>query len=1367
MDDIILLSNSVAPACVLFHRLLHAEQTLFMSHLSLNLLGGFEVTRDAEPVTGFRTDKVRALLAFLAVESSRPHRRSVLAAMFWPEATEQNAGHNLSQSLVQLRRVLGETKKADPAPFLLVTPRALQFNENSDYQLDVGRFRHLLGLIDRHVHSDGAGCETCQAWREQAAELYRGDLLAGLYVSDSTAFEEWRTVLQEDLRQQALELFRSLSTFYEKRGKLERAQEYSRRQIALDPWQEEAHIQLMRLMVQNGQAAAALKQFESFRQRLAEELGLEPSAEMMRFYETIRSGTNPVKTAEVESSWLAGQGEQRQVTTLVCSRRLLEEGEDLAEQAGVCERFCEPIFSRFGGRRAPRQGATCLVYFGYPQAYEDAARRAVHSGLAMIKTGSADGEPARIGIHTGAIMIGEMHGPRWQDRDLTGVALEVARDCQRQAGPGQVVITADTRRLLQDSFLLEAVDTPIFKLTGEPVSLYLVRGETDLQNWLAGTQRQTSFVGRAAEINLLKASYEKVLRGRGQIVLVSGEPGIGKSRLLRELKGETGIPWLVARCQPHLQNNSLSPLIGILEQLLGFETVDSPETRLEKLSGALAWYDLQRPSAVWSLSLLLGLPTQTPPPEVITKAQREQMRQLLMTLLQKRSAQQPFVLVIEDIHWSDPSTVEWISHSLGFLANIPCLTVLTARPAFDPARLMTKEGQSGLLRLVLNPLPVEQVEDMVTQLVGDSRFEEIYRRHIIDHTDGVPLFVEEMTKMLLERPGLRNASSPGAGIPVSLRDSLAARLDFLGQAKETAQWAAVQGREFNMAVLRACVPYDHSRLETDILRLIEAELIAPLPRTSTDPRYSQGDDLVSNKKSKKAGVQNRYQFKHALIQEVAYASMLRGHRQEVHRQIAKVLEEKSSQDAVTQPEILAQHFANSGSSSKAVEYWLLAGDLAIAKGATLEAHNFFENALANARLVPESEQGSVAVARCQLALGHLLRLRGEYDSALLQLEAARSAYAALDDRARLSQALAEIGIIHVFKADYPAAQMFLEESLDLARAVDDRVGMAQAINYLGTTAYYQSDYARARQCYEESLELRKALGDQRAIANSLNNIGLLATAQGDFDTARQRHEESLALRRKLGNKQGIADSLNNLGVLAENLRDYRAARTYYEESLDLCREIDDKWQIALLLSNLGSVAANLGDYSTAEKMLDESLSLKRDMSDKRGIAVSTCLLGDIKLRQSQISAAETYYKNSQSLAQEIGEKHYQNLARLGLGFVALTQGEFQTAQQSLLECLKILNEIGDEANSIEALIGLADVFTCLGEELRAAKILGATQEMLDGKVQFLLTSRPYYDQAIDSARAALGEAAYEAACREGSQMKVEDVIALAEEARGY
>jgi DNA-binding SARP family transcriptional activator len=689
----------------------------------------------------------------------------------------------------------------------LITPQAVQFNLNSDCRLDVTHFRELLRLVEHHRHLEAASCEVCAQWLGQAAELYRGDLLTGLFVPDSVAFEEWRLVQQEILHRQALDTLRQLSVYYERRGKFDQVQEYARRQIALEPWSEEAYLQLMRALVQNRQTSAALKQYEIYQSTLVDELGINPSAEITAFYEHINSG-KPVQL-EIsqprtgETAWLSSQGERKQVTALVCSRSIEADPEELHAQLSKCEQHCEGIFNRFGGRRAVRQGESCLVYFGYPQAYEDAARRAVHSALAVAAALGKDGG-VRIGIHTGIMTVGEKRGRRWQDRDLIGKAPEIASDCLRFAGSGEVIITKETQHLVQDAFDLQARRSQVAGTQEQSADVYHVRGESSSQSrleWLAQTQRLPALTGRQEELAQLRASHEKILHGKGQVIILRGESGIGKSRLVWELEKSVpivGVPitgeqknlppvlWITGRCLPYNQNTGLYPIIGLLEGLLGFQTGDSSDIRREKLKRILSRYQLNRPLTIWLLSLLIGLPTDAPHPETITKAQREQMRQVFIALLQKYAAEQPLVLVIEDLHWSDPSTIEWLGQSLDSLASIPCLTLLTARPGFNPVWLAQQNLNPALLMLSLSPLQPEQAEAMVMNLAGDNILDENIRRTIVRQTDGVPLYLEELTRVVLERRITKANVNKLAEIPATLLDSLVARLDHLGKTKETA-----------------------------------------------------------------------------------------------------------------------------------------------------------------------------------------------------------------------------------------------------------------------------------------------------------------------------------------------------------------------------------------------------------------------------------------------------------------------------------------------------------------------------------------------------------------------------------------------------
>jgi DNA-binding SARP family transcriptional activator/class 3 adenylate cyclase len=829
--------------------------------------------------------------------------------MFWPEASEKKAAHSLSQGLLHLRKALGG-EGSNPVPFLLITPQDVQFNTFSDYHLDAARFRELLNLSDRHSHADQRNCEICHGWLQEAASLYRGDLLSGLFLPNCEKFEEWRLVQQEELHHQALEALEQLAAYCEQRGEWDLVQEYSRKQLVLEPWRESAHHRLMGALVQNGQQSSALKQYDTYCQILSDELGLEPSGEIRKYYEQIRSGKSvpAAPSSTGESIWIPGPGERRQVTTLVCSRTTSADLEEGPEQELACERYCEPIFKRFGGRRAPRQGAACLVYFGYPQAFEDAARRAVHSGLAMAPAQEGV-EAARIGIHTGVTLVGEGRTPRWQDRDLSGLSLDIARDCHRWARPGQVLITESTFRLVQDAFRAEELPIVLPAEPGKSLSTYRVEEEPGIQSrldWLAETQRLTPYTGREADLDQLEASYGELLHGKGMVVLVSGEAGNGKSRLLWELKrkleGNRTTPggfgdhhpvlWLESHCLPHYQNTNLYPIIGLLERLIGIQPEDNLDIRRDKLKGMLAWYGMNRPATVWLLSSLLGLQTESPGIQTVTAVQREQMRQACVELIQKRAAEQPLILLIEDLHWSDPSAVDWIEQSSAALAKSPCLVLLTARPGFTLAKLVRQELQPALLQLNLVPLAQQQVEEMVSRMVGDTQLEADLFQHIITHTDGIPLYIEELAKALLEHPTRRSKTGTGIkgvpGIPATLQDSLVARLDALGTAREMAQWAAVLGREFDLPALQACVPYEEHRLQDDLARLIQAELISPVEASGKEAAPVPSVKQPGRKRSSKAPV--RYSFKHALLQDAIYDSLLKRTRREYHRRIAETLQ---------------------------------------------------------------------------------------------------------------------------------------------------------------------------------------------------------------------------------------------------------------------------------------------------------------------------------------------------------------------------------------------------------------------------------------------------------------------------------------------
>jgi class 3 adenylate cyclase len=639
----------------------------------------------------------------------------------------------------------------------------------------------------------------------------------------------------------------------------------------------------------------------------------------------------------------APEAERRQLTVLFCdlvgSTQLSGQldPEDLRTVVRAYQEAAAEIIERYEGHIAQYLGDGLLVYFGYPVAHEDDAKRAVHAGLGIVQaiatlntrlaTQYSVQLAVRLGIHTGPVVVGVMGGGGRHEHLALGETPNIAARLQGLAPANTVVISAVTARLVQGTFHLEDLGTHTLHGVTEPMVVSRVCG------LLATPSRDEEFfpatvpvlVGREEESGLLRRRWDQSTAGLGQVVFISGEAGIGKSALVEGLRAQVraaGLPRIAFRCSPYHTTSALYPMITHLEHLLQFEQDDPPATKLAKLEAGLRPYPLPLDEGVPLLAGLLSVPLPAERYAPLTLTPQQQKQQTLDTLvawLAAEAERQPVLVAWEDLHWADPTTLEVLGLVIEQAPTVPMLHVLTARPAFNPPW----PPRSHMTPLVLTRLERPQVEALITQRAGGKTLPAEVVQYIVAKTDGVPLYVEELTKMLLTSALLREEADQyvltgplhTVAIPDTLQDALMARLDQLKRAKEVAQLGAVLGREFAYELLAAIAPQDEETLQAGLAQLVRAALL-----------YQRGRPP-----------RTRYVFKHALIQDVAYASLLKSTRQQVHQQIAQVFEARFPALVETQPELVAQHYTAAGCAEQAVVYWQRAGQHASDRVAPVEA----------------------------------------------------------------------------------------------------------------------------------------------------------------------------------------------------------------------------------------------------------------------------------------------------------------------------------------------------------------------------------------------------------------------------------------------
>jgi class 3 adenylate cyclase/predicted ATPase len=758
----------------------------------------------------------------------------------------------------------------------------------------------------------------------------------------------------------------------------------------------------------------------------------------------------------------APEAERRQLTVLFCdlvdSTMLASQldPEDWREVVRAYQDTCAKVIQRYEGYIAQYLGDGLLVYFGYPLAHEDDAQRAVRAGLGMVEALSQLNTrlerergvhlAVRIGIHTGLVVVGEMGGGSRQEYLALGDTPNVAARLQGLAAPDTVVISAATHRLVQGYFTAADLGPQTLKGVAAPMPVYHILGASPAQSRLevAAPTGLTPLVGRESEVALLLERWAQSQAGLGQVVLLSGEAGIGKSRLvevLRERALSQGATRLVFRCSPYHQQSALFPVIEHLQQVLAWGRDDTPAAKLDMLERTLQAHGLAPDEAVPLVAALLSVPIPAgryPAVALTPQQQRQQTMGAVVAWLLADAGRQAILAIWEDLHWADPSTLELLGLIIDRVPTARLLMLMTARPEFRPPWA----PRSHLTQLTLGRLTRAQVETMVRQLTGGKPLPAEVLAQVVAKTDGVPLFIEELVKMLLESGLMQEEAEcyaltgplPPLAIPSTLHDSLMARLDRLATAKAVAQLGAVLGREFAYELIRAVAPMDEATVQQGLAQLVDAELL-----------YQRGSPLPT-----------QYLFKHALIQETAYQSLLKSTRQHYHQRSAQVLATQFPEVVETQPELVARHYTEAGLTEQAIPHWQRAAQQALQRSANPEAIDHSRTALELLKTLPQLPNRDQQELDLQIILGRsLMATQGfaapEAESAYAR---ARELCEEIGDSPQLFPVLHGMWRLYVNRPELHRARESGEQLLALAERGQDPTLLLEAHRVLGQTKFW-------------------------------------------------------------------------------------------------------------------------------------------------------------------------------------------------------------------------------------------------------------------------------------------------------------------------
>jgi class 3 adenylate cyclase/tetratricopeptide (TPR) repeat protein len=1010
------------------------------------------------------------------------------------------------------------------------------------------------------------------------------------------------------------------------------------------------------------------------------------------------------------------EGERRQLTVMFCdvvdstalSERL--DPEDLLDLMRSYQSVCVGAISSFDGYVAKYLGDGVLAYFGYPAAHEDDAARAARAGLAIVEklrcAQLRDSIHVRVGIHTGLVVAGEMGSGEYPEhRAIVGETPNFAARLQEQAAPDSVVISPATYNLVAGLFECEEIGQRMLKGISSPSLLYRVVRESQAHSRFEVAVRSglTPLVGREHELGLLRERWQDARQGNGQVVLVSGEPGIGKSRLVQMLGQEAlteGAKRLEFRCSPYHQNSAFYPIIDHLQRFLEFEREELAESKLDKLARMLSTYRFTEPDTLALMASLLSLPV---PANVASLAlspqkEREKTRAALVAWTIAEAEKAPVYYVWEDLHWADPSSLEGLSILLDQVPAIRLFAVWSFRPDFRPPW----PPRSHIVHLMLARLGQREVETMAERITGGKPLPVEVMQEVAKKTDGIPLFVEELTRTVMEsgvvqeRDGHYELTSPlePLAIPSSLNDSLMARLDRLGAVKEVAQLAATVGREFSYELLEAVALSDATALQEALAKLVESEIL-----------HQRG--LLP---------QARYIFRHALIQDAAYQSLLRSTRQRYHGNIAHTLAERFPEIKATQPELLARHYTEAGLIAQAIPYWLRAGQQAGRRSAHVEAVNHLTKGLDLLATLPDGPERAQQELALQVTMGaSLAAIKGFAAPELGKVYTrARELCRRVGETPQLFPALSGLRLFYSANGEIETSRELGEQMLRLARNADDPTLMLQAHYALAIPLHLLGEFAPALDHCEKSISFYDSqrhrslafIYGMDAGVTSLSLAAWMLCKLGYPDQALEKGREAVALAREVAHPLSTANALMLGFCLVHWLR---GEMQFVLESADaliaLSQEQGFAFWLAEGISMRGTALVALGNEEEGLAEIHRGIAGWRATGARSYRTTFLAMLLEAHLKRRDTEEGIKVLNEALATAESTKERHEVALLYRQKGELMRIRGNDGDAERSFGSAIRIAKSQSAKSLELRATTSLARMLVKQGRRADARAML--------------------------------------------------------------